>query len=1412
MDNSGHAGASSAYGALMLLQLTVIDARAAHERPVEVRAEGHHTLTDLLDALALPAGSSVHVEGTPCPADAPVGMPPLLDGAALVLGQGDGTPGRPPERAPLRLTTTTGPDAGRSLDLTPGRHVVGRGDTATLRPADPALSREHFSLDVDRDGVLVRDLGTTNGTHVEGSPIPTDGVRVRAGSRLRAGHTTFVLEARRSRPSRRRPTGAGTLDVNPTPHLPPARPPVRITIPQEPRAPGRRRIPWVMVVLPLPFAGLLALFFGPRMLLFGLLTPLLAIASTLSDRTTSRRDHREAHAAWTRDRADAGTRLTEALVAERRQRHLRAPDAMTLLDAARGDSTRLWERRSGHDEHLDLRLGLAPLPALVEVDRGGGERSHPVLEDVPLVVDLHEVGVLGIAGTEGERDRLARHLLGQLTVLHSHHDLRVSVVAEREGWWSPFAGLAHLREHDDIPGSSRATADPDTALAVLAAHARVTRERAAAQQGPLGTGPSPTSLVLVVDDTTRWRTDPGLRTVLAEGAAHDVLVIALAGTTEGLPHECGAVVALSGDEVRLQTAGEDAAKGVVDGTGSAWARRLTTALAPLRDATPDPSGGGLPSATRLLDLLDLDPDDPDAVLDAWSREDAPRPVDLEVVVGAGADGEYRIDLRRDGPHALVAGTTGSGKSELLQSWVASLAAHLTPDEITFVLVDYKGGAAFAECSRLPHTVGLLTDLDPEQAERALTSLDAELTRRERILAASGATDIDDHSGDPLPRLMIIIDEFRMLAEEQPDALAHLMKIAAVGRSLGVHLVLATQRPGGIVSADIKANVNLRIALRVRDRIDSDDVLGTADAVDIPEEAPGRALARTGGSPARAFQVGRVAGHAASPSQGVLVRDPGTPWPSTTRPLATGPTDLHRLTTTVTTAAARLGIATPHRPWLPPLADTITAQELPAGPLEGLGGAPFAVVDRPELQRQEPLGWSPTVGHWMVVGGPGTGRTTAITSVVTAAARTWPTDRLQVQIIGDGSATLAGLSAFPHVGSIIDGEDPTVTSRFLARLAEDIAERRRLLRASGHQTLDAWWAARDADLGVDAPPPHLLLAVDGWGRITRPHGGTDLGETAEMLETLLRDGTAAGLRALVAGGREMFSGRISSLMGTRLVLHLPDRGDASLAGLTLAQMSAPPVAGRARRQPGGHLLQIALPGPLVGLGDGTLSPWVVEPLPVEADVADLPAPCLDRLPVGLGGWGRDAVVWRTSGARRFLVCGPARSGRTATLGTLARQALVAGHPLALVGGDELVAHPDLRGCPRFDPEDRDGLIALRRLHPDLAVVVDDADRVEDAPVADVLREILRRVDTDRGLVMAATSTQRAATQVRGLIAEIGRGRAGVLLQPSARSDGDALGLRVPPLPRVPGRGYLVTDGRAEEVQVARTDPSPDGGRG
>ena len=275
---------------------------------------------------------------------------------------------------------------------------------------------------------------------------------------------------------------------------------------------------------------------------------------------------------------------------------------------------------------------------------------------------------------------------------------------------------------------------------------------------------------------------------------------------------------------------------------------------------------GLPASCRLLDVLGLDPPDAGAIAARWQAGVSGRSGggSTRAVIGACYDGPFGVDLRQDGPHGLIAGTTGAGKSELLQTLIASLACANRPDEMTFVLVDYKGGSAFKDCAHLPHVTGLVTDLDAHLTQRALASLSAELTRRERVLAAAGAKDIEDYTERgglqpryrPLPRLVIVIDEFASLVRDLPDFVTGLVGIAQRGRSLGIHLILATQRPSGVVSADIRANTNLRIALRVTDAAESADVIDAPDAAQISRAHPGPRL-----RPARPRLPGAVPGRA-----------------------------------------------------------------------------------------------------------------------------------------------------------------------------------------------------------------------------------------------------------------------------------------------------------------------------------------------------------------------------------------------------------------------------------------------------------------------------------------------------------------------------------------------------------------------
>ena len=314
---------------------------------------------------------------------------------------------------------------------------------------------------------------------------------------------------------------------------------------------------------------------------------------------------------------------------------------------------------------------------------------------------------------------------------------------------------------------------------------------------------------------------------------------------------------------------------------------------------------------------------------------------LPATVGVGVNGPVVLDLVTDGPHAIVGGTTGSGKSELLLSWVLGMAGARSPADVTFLFVDFKGGASFGALLELPHSVGVITDLDAEQAIRALASLAAELRYRERALASGGLRAIDGAAERPFPRLVVVVDEYAVLVETFPALHAVFADIAARGRSLGVHLILCTQRPAGVVRDGVLANCSIRVSLRVTTAADSVAVLGADAAAALPARPLGRALVSVAGAAPTAFQV---ALSAADDVDRVVKR-----WQGSTRPRA---------------------------PWLPALPARIPIGTLSGEESEGeRGGIVFALADLPAEQAQRPVAYRPREhGSLLVVGAAGSGKT------------------------------------------------------------------------------------------------------------------------------------------------------------------------------------------------------------------------------------------------------------------------------------------------------------------------------------------------------------------------------------------------------------------------------------------------------
>ncbi|GAB2675993.1 FtsK/SpoIIIE domain-containing protein [Thalassiella azotivora] len=1340
----------------MQIRVTVVDAvRRAARADVVLTVGPDVPATELRSLLLASVGRDpddpvdVHVAGRPLDDGVAPGDPPFVQGALVTVGRRGPDPARARRSGGfLELHVVGGPDAGQVHRLGPGEHPVGRAGRRGLVVDDPDVSRRHATLLVDADGVRVRDEDSTNGTWVDGRRLGPGAVRLDLSSRVLVGSSTLALRLPDADAAAVQPAGDGTLLVNRAPRLRQAPQAVEVRFPAPPTAPRTVRVPVVALVLPVVVAVPLALLWSPMALLFGLMSPVMLLGNALSDRVTGRREHRRATAEHATSVSACRTRVRDALAAEQVRRRTAAPDPALVRSTVSTPLHRLWERRREDEDLLALGVGTASLPSDVRVvdpavDDGAPQR--PAVDDVPVTVDLPRVGVLGVTGPRHRRTALGRWLLAQAAATHSPRDLAVVVLADPQGpddrgagpggagaAWEPAGWLPHCRPEHLSPGLA------DAAGALVGTTADQVRRRVAELVGVLDarleaataglvgrrSWAGPRVLVLL-DGARRLRAVPGVPRLLAEGPAVGIHLLCLEEGSAGLPVECGATVTVHGEvatRLRLAVAGEPPVDDVVaDLVSHHWFEGVCRLLAPLRDATPEADRHEVPDSARLLEVLHglerPDPTDPGAVARSWRA----RPRSTCAVLGVGADGPHEVDLRRDGPHVLVAGTTGSGKSELLQTLIASLATVNRPDEMGFVLVDYKGGSAFAECARLPHVLGLVTDLDEDLTRRALTSLTAEVTRRERLLARHAAKDLDDYLAtrdratslgvpadgpDAVPalgRLVIVIDEFRVLAEELPGFIDGLVRIAAVGRSLGVHLVLATQRPAGVVGADIKANVNLRIALRVRDDADSVDVVDSPRAAATSERTPGRALLRTGSGPLTEVQTARVGGRppqaartlpswrrAGWPVLGDPPPPPGPPLPGD------GPTDLQRVVAAVREASAVLGVQPPASPWLPPLPATLPLDSVRGTPPEHSGAEQdagrrgpsepvrltFGLLDDPARQRQVParldLGSPQCLG---VAGTARSGRTTLLRTLAVSAARA-PAGQVAVYVL-DGGGALTGLAALPVVGAVVPRDDPERVARLLRRLDAEVTRRQQQLSAGGWSDLAEW--RRDASDG--SAPPYVLLLVDGYDSLQQALEDQDAGRALDGLMPVLRQGPGAGVLTVVCGERSVLSGPLAAGLGTKLVLRTADPTDVVLAGVPPreAPRELPPGRGVLVDGHGWHVVQVAVPGDdasgsaqaaaLEGAARTTAAaavlPFRVDALPGDVTESDLLAhPGAAHLPgwlvLGLGGDDVAPTGWDLGrDGRRFLVAGHPRSGRTTTLLRAVRALLADDRPVVLV---------------------------------------------------------------------------------------------------------------------------------------------------
>ncbi len=1148
---------------------------------------------------------------------------------------------------------------------------------------------------------------------------------------------------------------------------------------------------------------MLAFLLGPHMLLFGILSPLMMAGQAVSERRSTRRRHGRETEYWKERTTRAHSEATGMVRAEQVLRRQLHGDVSTTLHVDGAPGVALWERRGEDEDALTVRLGWGTARSRVRLI-GGDPGEPPPVADVPIGLRLSTVGVLGVCGPRARVLATARALVGQLATTLSPADLRIWLLpvdaGERD--WSWLARLPHAVPLAPLDRGGDADVAAVTVLsAVLDRDAR-----------PPSGGDRPLPHHLVVLDTPNTGQDLlGMADILRRGPSVGIVVLALTDRPGSLPVECGTVLDLDPDAAPLRTgvlaSADHPLELVPDGVGEWWAERLSRQLAPLRDASPT-SDIALPHEIGLIDLLGHHTLEPRNIAARWALSTGP-----EAVVGMGLSEPLSIDLRRDGPHVLIAGTTGSGKSELLQTLIGSLALSCAPDAVGFVLVDYKGGAAFESCVNLPHTLGVVTDLDDHLADRALRSLRAEIRRRERLLAQAEVTDVDAYARrpdlPPLPRLVVVIDEFRVLAEELPSFLDGVVRIAAVGRSLGIHLVLATQRPAGVITPDIRANVNLRIALRVRDQADSRDVIDAPDAALMDARTPGRALSRIAGNGLDPFQVARVTTPPPAPIA-LRVR------PVTSRAPVVGSGSGRSTLDLIAAATRETAVTTGQRaqpaPWLPALSDLVELAE----PWVVGGRVSWGRVDLPDRQIQRAWGWDPaTGGHVVIGGGPGSGRTTGLRTLAQALGAAYGPHQHHVHVLEGVPGSLSGLGHCAAVGTVVGRDDPRRLQRLLGRLSEEIRWRRSVISANGYATLADWAAVDRAGALQQAPP--LLLLVDDWDRWAGPDTA-DHGAVADQILGLIRDGTAAGLRAVVTGGRSVLFGRVAAIAANHLVLRLADPSELALAGIPASALPVHQPPGRAVCAETLAEIQLGLVREAATPADtshGTEAdaattgsdvaaqghrPVLIRPLPLLVDAHSLPDDGNPWLGVG-GDLARPVALELAAAGGTFLVAGPAGSGRTSTLTHLAQLAGRGGYNVATVRGAPSRARSVVSDIRHMDLGSADDVRSFLQ-RPRAVVIADDLLRLAGTDIeAALLAWLASPPPVVSGVLIAAGNTRDLLAGYRGLGAELARRRTGLLLSPQSATDGELFGVPSMKGPIHPGRGVLVRAGQTIDVQVA-----------
>ncbi|WP_328734984.1 type VII secretion protein EccCa [Streptomyces bobili] len=880
-----------------------------------------------------------------------------------------------------------------------------------------------------------------------------------------------------------------------------------------------------------------------------------------------------------------------------------SPEQLWALVA---EGSRVWERRPGDEDFAQVRIGLGaqslatplvtpetgPVEQLEPLTAGALQRFlavHSTLDALPMAVSLRAFYHVTVSGDPQSVRSSARAMTASLAALHSPQDLILVVAAGREELphWEWAKWLPHVQAPGTVDGAgSRRLIGADTReLEELIASRLTGRPRFHPNAAPLAEEPH----VVVVLDGVSLPPDSFLAN--PEGLQGVTVLEVVPGELAGAGGELSIVV--EPGMLHLESGHGAVYEGTPDALSYESAEVLARQLAPLRMASGGDDDEPLLANLEFTDLLSLGDAASVDPLRTWRpRSMAER---LRVPIGVGEDGRpVMLDLKEAaqegmGPHGLCVGATGSGKSELLRTLVLGLAVTHSSETLNFVLADFKGGATFAGMAQMPHVAAVITNLadDLTLVDRMGDSIRGELNRRQEMLRDAGNyANIHDYEKaraagaplQPIPSLVLVIDEFSELLTAKPDFIEMFVQIGRIGRSLGVHLLLASQRLEEGRLRGLETYLSYRIGLRTFSAAESRAALGVPDAYTLPN-VPGSGFLKFGTDEMLRFKAAYVSGvYRSTPQRAAgggplpLDRQPVlftaaevpvryVPVPQQ-RPAGDDPEVDEALADTVLDVIVRrLEAQGPaaHQVWLPPLDSPPSLDSLLPGltavPRRGLTqpgyeGAgrlvvPVGLVDKPFEQRRDALwvDFSGAAGHMQILGGPQSGKSTLLRSLISSFALTHTPHEVQFYGLDFGGGGMASLAGLPHVGGVASRLDPERVRRTVAEVYGVLNRREEYFRSAGIPSITEFRARRArGEISVtDQPWGDVFLVIDGWGNFRADYEALD-----QVIHEIAARGLGYGIHLVLTASRSMeVRAALKDHLMNRLELRLGDTMDSEV---------------------------------------------------------------------------------------------------------------------------------------------------------------------------------------------------------------------------------------------------------------------------